>query len=471
MGLFGSSAPAKPGELSRAQKMQILGATLRDAGAGLGGEEGTALSKIQTSMAAQRKLERDLAAREALFSGVFGGSSPGALPVPAAPEVSAASPLDPITVSLDTATLNAPRPAAGPRPMPTLRDVAPLLGRAVMSGVPGAKDLMELLDKTAPQMDVVNGVAYDKRGTPAGTKIGVNGANINGFAVDMQDANTIGKYFGEAPAKGARPVYDRATGKQTGWEMTPGAAEAIATVAGAEAGGKAAATSGYEMVEIPLANGQKITMPKAQALALMSGGGSPALPGLGVAQSPAEAKAAELAATTAAERAAITPKARAALDSQARTTDLVLNKIGEAIGKVGRNTAGINSLRAIIPGSQAKDLSTTLDTIKANVGFDKLAEMRANSPTGGALGSVSEKENALLQSVLGSIDQGQTPEQLKSNLERIYRELSATRDERKAAYDSIYAAPVAPARTPASAPSQPRGRSAYSVVNVRRAGQ
>ena len=60
-----------------------------------------------------------------------------------------------------------------------------------------------------------------------------------------------------------------------------------------------------------------------------------------------------------------------------------------------------------VPGSSAKNVSALLDTVKANVGFEQLSAMRAASPTGGALGAVSERENALLQSVLGSVEQSQ----------------------------------------------------------------
>jgi hypothetical protein len=124
------------------------------------------------------------------------------------------------------------------------------------------------------------------------------------------------------------------------------------------------------------------------------------------------------------------------------------------------------SLTAGVPGSPAKNLAATLDTIRGNVGLDKLNEMRANSPTGGALGNVTERENAILQSVLGSIDQGQSQGQLRRNLEAIKKELTAAREARKAAYETQYGAGARAAAPPAASASQGRG---YSVVGVRRA--
>jgi hypothetical protein len=45
--------------------------------------------------------------------------------------------------------------------------------------------------------------------------------------------------------------------------------------------------------------------------------------------------------------------------------------------------------------------------------------MRDSSPTGGALGQVTERELALLQSVAGTLDQAQSAEQLMQNLARL----------------------------------------------------
>jgi hypothetical protein len=52
--------------------------------------------------------------------------------------------------------------------------------------------------------------------------------------------------------------------------------------------------------------------------------------------------------------------------------------------------------------------------------------MRDASPTGGALGQVSERELALLNGALGSLKQSQTKEQLRANLanvKRIYNQI------------------------------------------------
>jgi hypothetical protein len=80
---------------------------------------------------------------------------------------------------------------------------------------------------------------------------------------------------------------------------------------------------------------------------------------------------------------------------------------------------GIGSWLSIIPGTNAADLDKTLESIRANVGFDRMQQMRAESPTGGALGQVSDRENKLLQSVLGSLEQSLSEGQFMANLNRL----------------------------------------------------
>ena len=83
-------------------------------------------------------------------------------------------------------------------------------------------------------------------------------------------------------------------------------------------------------------------------------------------------------------------------------------------------STGFGSLLSSVPNTDAKSLASLLDTIKANIGFDQLNQMRASSPTGGALGNVTEKELKFLQSVAGSLDQSQNENQLRDNLNRLW---------------------------------------------------
>ena len=71
-----------------------------------------------------------------------------------------------------------------------------------------------------------------------------------------------------------------------------------------------------------------------------------------------------------------------------------------------------------LPGSPAYKLNELLEPLRAGTAFKRLDEMRKASPTGGALGQVSEIEIKLLGSVQGSFEPGVGAETLKYNLRR-----------------------------------------------------
>lgn len=97
----------------------------------------------------------------------------------------------------------------------------------------------------------------------------------------------------------------------------------------------------------------------------------------------------------------------------------VLQSVDELTKKVGNSTVGLGSLLGNIPATDARNFKSELDTLKANIAFNELAQMRASSKTGGALGQVSDREGTLLQSTLGALDTGQSPENFKQQLLKI----------------------------------------------------
>jgi len=104
------------------------------------------------------------------------------------------------------------------------------------------------------------------------------------------------------------------------------------------------------------------------------------------------------------------------------TIDSVMVEVDRALENTAWTTSGfIGSRLANVEGSPAYNLKATLDTIKANLGFDKLQAMREASPTGGALGAVSERELTLLTSAIASLDQAQSDDQLRAALQKIRR--------------------------------------------------
>jgi spore germination cell wall hydrolase CwlJ-like protein len=72
-----------------------------------------------------------------------------------------------------------------------------------------------------------------------------------------------------------------------------------------------------------------------------------------------------------------------------------------------------------VPGTASHDVGQLIETIKANAGFQQLMQMRQASPTGGALGNVTERELSFLQSAIGNLSQSQNEIQLRDNLKRV----------------------------------------------------
>jgi hypothetical protein len=121
-------------------------------------------------------------------------------------------------------------------------------------------------------------------------------------------------------------------------------------------------------------------------------------------------------------------KQQQAADMAIGAADRVINEVKQARDKVSGFTAGAGALLSFVPLTEAKDLSKRLTTIKANLGFDRLQQMRDASPTGGALGQVAVQELIALQSTIASLDQDQSPAQLKEALDKIEFHYSNWRD-------------------------------------------
>lgn len=145
-------------------------------------------------------------------------------------------------------------------------------------------------------------------------------------------------------------------------------------------------------------------------------------------------------------------KARSALNALDSQTNLVGDTIDTVITQVTTNpaltTGTVGDWSKAVAGTPAYDVYQNLLSIKANIGFDKLAEMRANSPTGGALGSVSDYEGELLQAVNGALAQGQSKDQLVKNLQRVKDLQAKVRDEQHKRFQKDFGGGSAAAPAP-----------------------
>ena len=125
-------------------------------------------------------------------------------------------------------------------------------------------------------------------------------------------------------------------------------------------------------------------------------------------------------AKTEAERTAQAPKRIKQYETALQASQNVMTSIDKALEMIGPMSTGFIGARSRrIEGSPAYNLAAEIETVKANLGFDRLQQMRDNSPTGGALGAIAVQELVALQSTIANLDPNQSDEQLKQNLERV----------------------------------------------------
>jgi len=144
--------------------------------------------------------------------------------------------------------------------LPSLRTMGPALLAARQNGI-DISDYVSLLDKAGPQIDFVNGTAVDKGAVTPGQRIGVNGSNVNGTVVDMQDPASIGMQIPEMnkgqiriPGANGLPMIVNAAGF----------VGAEAEREGAIAGAKARGTAPYEYVQGTGPQGEPVVSAKSR---------------------------------------------------------------------------------------------------------------------------------------------------------------------------------------------------------------
>jgi len=119
-----------------------------------------------------------------------------------------------------------------------------------------------------------------------------------------------------------------------------------------------------------------------------------------------------------------TPAAKAETEKQqgkTQTTDIVAQDIGRALAlSNGWTTGAAGGALKNFPGTGAYQLDSILSGMKGNIGLDRIQQLRQQSPTGGALGSVSEGEHKIVQSVYGDLTQSQDRAQFEFNLKRLH---------------------------------------------------
>ncbi len=101
-----------------------------------------------------------------------------------------------------------------------------------------------------------------------------------------------------------------------------------------------------------------------------------------------------------------------------RQNELITRAVDQAGNDIGFGTVGLTgALISFVPGTKAFDQKSVIETLEADAAFGALQAMRESNKQGSALGSVTERELALLAASRGSLRQGQTNERFRENLE------------------------------------------------------
>ena len=137
------------------------------------------------------------------------------------------------------------------------------------------------------------------------------------------------------------------------------------------------------------------------------------------------------------------PKALKALESYDESIQNTIKNIDEVLNdpKFSRGAGLLGSVEAKVKGSPAFNIRAKIKSIESAVGLDQLTELRANSPTGGALGNVSDKDIALLTSAKKNLDPDQDAKELRKALLDLRDIIESSTGRATEAYQSDFGVP------------------------------
>jgi hypothetical protein len=157
------------------------------------------------------------------------------------------------------------------------------------------------------------------------------------------------------------------------------------------------------------------------------------------------------------ELAANRPKAEIAVMSSDEDTRLVTGIVDDAVKSIdegGRLVAGTIGSRLAGKYEPATNLQSQIDAIRSRIGLGKIQELKAQSATGATgLGSVAVRELDRLEASLGSLDQAQSPDELKKRLLSIKDSLNRYNDSVRQSYKATYGQEYRPPQSTAPAPT------------------
>lgn len=160
------------------------------------------------------------------------------------------------------------------------------------------------------------------------------------------------------------------------------------------------------------------------------------------------------------KREASYPKTTAALRSFETQADTLVTNLTKL-----RDHPGLSGITGLIFGrtpaitAEARSAKADLDNILARGGFAELAAMRQASPTGGALGNISNQEVKYLRDAFGALDPVQDTETFKKKIDDVITQLQSSKRNVREEYDNTYEYRAQRAAAAGGAPRPPAGLS------------
>jgi hypothetical protein len=139
------------------------------------------------------------------------------------------------------------------------------------------------------------------------------------------------------------------------------------------------------------------------------------------------------------KREAAFPKANAAFNSATRDITSLVGDLEKL-----RNHPGLAAITGGVQGrlpSVSKDATAAqalLDKILAKGQFRSLQQLRDNSPTGGAVGNVSDAEGKALRDSFGALSQTQQDEDFRDQIDAVISDLKFSEKNIRDAFDETY---------------------------------